>query len=100
MLVVVSPAKRLDPDTAAGPETLPDFQREAGILASHVRQLTLKELRELMHISEDLARLNRDRFRDFDSDPVTQAARAAVFMFSGDTYAGLEPKSLEPEALQ
>ena len=66
MLTVLSPAKSLD--WAERPEvvqTQPDFEADALRLAKSARQLSLKALQDLMHISPDLARLNRDRFRDF-----------------------------------
>ncbi|APX89945.1 hypothetical protein BV394_09630 [Brevirhabdus pacifica] len=100
MLVVISPAKRLDWDRGADLETTqPRFDREAARLAGHARQLNIKELRALMDISEDLARLNRDRFRDFAAEPDPRATRPAVLAFAGDTYTGLDAPSLDPEGL-
>ncbi len=99
MLVVVSPAKRLDTSQRGHAASLPAFQREANMLAGHARQLTLKGLRDLMHLSEDLARLNRDRFRDFATASTPENSDAAVYMFDGDTYAGLEAKSLDADAM-
>ncbi len=102
MLVVISPAKRLDetpmPDIAP---TEPEFAAEAERLAGHARQLTLEKLKALMDLSDDLARLNRDRFRAFGGDDEERRARRkpAAFLYSGDTYLGLEAASLEPETL-
>ena len=100
MLVVVSPAKRLDwsQGTAVAP-TVPDFQHEANILAGHARQLTLSKLKSLMDLSDDLARLNRDRFQAFEPHSSDTNARPAVFAFAGDTYQGLEARSLDAETL-
>ena len=61
MLVVISPAKRLDWSERTGPTTEPDFQGDAIRLARTARKLTLGDLRKLMDLSPDLARLNRDR---------------------------------------
>ena len=63
MLVVVSPAKRLDWAERNISMSSPEFQGEASRLAGHARQLSLGDLRSLMSLSDDLARLNRDRFR-------------------------------------
>ena len=49
-----------------------------------------------MDISEPLARLNRDRFRDWD----TAEAKPAIFAFAGDTYTGLEAATLPADALR
>ena len=69
MLVVISPAKRLDWAERDVVVTQPDFQDDAIRLARTARNLTLGELKKLMDLSDDLARLNRDRFRVFSDDP-------------------------------
>ena len=100
MLVVISPAKRLDwveRDTAT---TEPAFQDDAVRLAKTARNLTLKNLRALMDLSDDLARLNRDRFRAFAEVPAPAQTRPAAFAFAGDTYLGLEASSLSPDGLR
>lgn len=100
MLVVISPAKRLDwapvPDLAL---TDPVFGDEAVALAERARGLNVADLRRLMGISEDLARLNRDRFAAFSAMPEPDSLRPAAFGFAGDTYAGLEAKTLDTDAL-
>jgi hypothetical protein len=98
MLTVISPAKRLD-DAAALPDglqgTKPAFKAEASELATIARGLTPADLRKLMAISQPLAELNRDRFAGFTKAPLKPAA----LFFAGDTYAGLEAKTLDPDAL-
>ena len=99
MLVVISPAKRLDwaeRDVAA---TAPDFQNDAISLARTARNLTLGNLKGLMHLSDDLARLNRDRFRSFQDDPSDEVTRPAALAFAGDTYQGLEADSLDADEM-
>lgn len=99
MLVVISPAKRLDWAERDAVLTQPAFQADAVRLARTMRNLTLGDLRKLMDLSPDLARLNRDRFRAFAEDPAPEATRPAALAFAGDTYQGLEAASLEPEEL-
>ena len=99
MLAVLSPAKRLDLSPVAHAATDPSFRREAGILAGHARQLTLKDLTGLMGLSESLARLTRDRFRAFESVHASVNSMPAVFAFAGDTYLGFEARSLDDETL-
>jgi cytoplasmic iron level regulating protein YaaA (DUF328/UPF0246 family) len=99
MLVVVSPAKRLDwtarPDV---PQTEPAFAAEAVALAAAARRLSKPKLRALMGISEDLAALNKARFAAFSDAPEAQATRPAMFAFAGDTYIGLDARSLDADA--
>ena len=100
MLVVVSPAKRLDWSENPNQTTTPDFLKEANTLASHARALTLGKLKTMMDLSDDLARLNRDRFRAFENEPSDTATRPAIFAFAGDTYLGLEAKTLDQDAIR
>ncbi len=96
MLVVVSPAKKLDMNPAEDvTPTRPAFHAEAAELASVAQKLTVGDLQKLMKISEPLARLNADRFAEFGTMPEKPAALA----FAGDTYQGLEAGSLEPDEM-
>ncbi|QJF49818.1 peroxide stress protein YaaA [Roseobacter ponti] len=99
MLVVISPAKRLDWDATDRAGTEPAFQEDALRLVRTARNLTLGNLRDLMNLSDDLARLNRDRFRAFEAEPPTGATRPAAFAFAGDTYQGLEAPSLDDDEI-
>lgn len=99
MLVVVSPAKRLDWSVSKASLTQPDFQDDAVRLVKTARNLTLGDIQKLMHISPDLAKLNRDRYKSFEVAPVAEITRPAALGFAGDTYLGLEATSLEDEEL-
>lgn len=104
MLTVISPAKKLDLSPAVLPPGLaatdPDFLPEAAELAAVARGLTVADLRRLMDISEPLARLNRARFEAFVPDPAPEAVKPAALAFAGDTYTGLEARTLGPDALR
>lgn len=98
MLVVISPAKKLDLDPVKGlSASEPAFQNDAVALAETAGKLSVAELRKLMSISENLAQLNADRFAAFDPNPAEDATKQAAFAFAGDTYQGLEAGSLDPD---
>jgi len=59
MLTVISPAKSLDMSPVTETPTAPMFQADAVRLSKTARNLTLGGLRDLMSISDDLARLKR-----------------------------------------
>ncbi|MEL7211392.1 MAG: peroxide stress protein YaaA [Pseudomonadota bacterium] len=100
MLVVISPAKKLDMEPVSGIEpTKPVFQKRAVELAGVARDLSVGELQKLMHISENLAKLNADRFADFKPRPKADAVKPAVLAFAGDTYQGLEAGTLDKDDL-
>ena len=96
MLVVISPAKKLDVQPFNDcKSTQPLFEHEVTELVETMRNLSPVELRSLMGISESLAKLNADRFSKFGS----QDKSPAVFTFAGDTYLGLDAPTLAPEAM-
>ena len=98
MLTVISPAKRLDWASREVEMTEPLFQSDADALAGVARSLSTEQLMDLMGISPDLASLNADRFARFGDDRSDR--RPAIFAFAGDTYAGLEAATLDPDALR
>jgi len=97
MLVVVSPAKKLDekPARAAG-GSLPAFQSDAAELAGVAAGLTAPALEKLMHISPKLGALNADRFAAFGTGA---GEKQAIEMFAGDTYTGLEAATLDADEM-
>jgi cytoplasmic iron level regulating protein YaaA (DUF328/UPF0246 family) len=99
LLIVLSPAKRLD-FTEADPALPASARRvhdDTASLSRTARARTVAELRRLMGISDDLARLNRERFQAFDPDS-TDGVQAA-FAFAGDVYEGLKARELDPNGL-
>lgn len=100
MLVVVSPAKKLDWSPREFETTEPALIEDANRLAGHARQLTLGNLKALMNLSDNLAKLNRDRFREFVDAPDREATRPALFAFAGDTFQGFDAASLDRDGLE
>jgi len=96
MLVVVSPAKKLNMNLVQGLNvTEPYFKENVDELLNVVRNLSVKELENLMNISTNLAELNKERFKEFGN----QQKKAAAFAFAGDTYKGLSIEKLERDDL-
>ena len=96
MLVVISPAKKLNMDAVENlAATQPMFPDQAQDLAKVASDLSAGELKKLMSISDNLANLNKERFEKFGSQDRKQAA----FAFAGDTYQGLEATSLDEDEL-
>ena len=99
MLIVLSPAKRLDftephPDLPASERR---FLDDTANLSRTARARTVAELRRLMNISDDLARLNRERFQAFDAS--STGGVQAAFAFAGDVYEGLKARDLDQPSL-
>ena len=96
MLLVLSPAKRLDLSEAdSPPPTQPRFADQTKALAASLRRKSATEIAGLMSLSDDLATLNRERFRAFGEQDRTPALLA----FAGDVYRGLDARSLDQTGL-
>jgi len=99
MLIVLSPSKALDftgaPESA--PLSLPQLADQTAELAKSTRRLTARDLKRMMSLSDNLAKLNRERFQAFD--PASEEGLQAAFAFNGDVYLGLKARTLDKKAL-
>ena len=97
MIVVISPAKKLNSILSIDwVPTKPIFSKNAIELALVAKRLTLKELKNLMGLSDNLAELNSARFASFGK----QRSFPAAFTFAGDTYKGLNVNSLSKSDIE
>ena len=102
MLAIISPAKKLDfeSDPITEAHTQPDLMKDAKVLAKRAKQLTRSDLKSMMHISDNLAELNYQRFQDFKPPFNLANARQAALTFAGDTYVGLDASTLKDKDLE
>lgn len=92
MLVLLSPAKSLDFDSPlpTRKHSEPRLLAESERLIEVMRGKSTFDIAGLMHISDDLAALNAQRYADFSPPFTLRNARAAVLAFAGDVYQGLD----------
>jgi len=96
MIAVVSPAKSLDFDTAIQVEaTQPRFPDETGKLVQTLKTKDKEDLKNLMSLSSWLAKLNVERYQNFEE----QKRKACIFAFQGDVYKGFDADTLGDEEL-
>lgn len=96
MLVVISPAKKLDMSQKEFSDvSKPLFVDQTSELVGVMQSLDADRLKKLMSISDNLAALNADRFLRFGM----QERKPAIFAFAGDTYHGLDADTLDNEDL-
>ncbi|MEG1853910.1 MAG: peroxide stress protein YaaA [Acinetobacter sp.] len=97
MLALISPAKTLDYASALPMDlfTLPRLLEHSQELIDISRKLSVSDLSSLMHISEKIAKLNVERFNDWQSELNFSNARQAIFAFKGDVYTGLDAYHLK-----
>ena len=101
MLALVSPAKKLDfSDVVVDlPHSQPQFLEDSEKLIESARKLSRTDLQRLMKLSDNLTDLNYERFKAFSTPFTVANARQAVLVFNGDTYVGLDAKSLSSDDL-
>lgn len=101
MLTLLSPAKKLNmaPVETGVPITQPRLRDDTHELAIVAKTQTAEDLKRLMHISDNLATMNFERFQAFNLDNKSNSAKPAGLAFDGDVYWGLEADSLSEDAL-
>lgn len=102
MLTLISPAKTLDFDTPPSTRraTRPYFVKRSAELVEDARELAPEDIRELMGVSEQIARLNHQRFMDWGLPFSLDNAKQAVLAFRGDVYTGLDADTLGRDQLE
>ena len=92
MLILLSPAKQMNFDPVPVEMTTPALLDQTRILSKTTRGLSASKLKSLMGISDDLARLNRERFQAFDAEQ--PGSKPAAMAFTGEVYRGLDADTL------
>ena len=95
MLLVISPAKNLDYETASvtNTATQPAMLAQAQQLIEQLRPLAPHDVSALMKLSDKLGQLNYDRFQDWSQPFTKDNAKQAMLAFNGDVYTGLDANS-------
>ncbi len=101
MILVLSPAKRLDYETppSTGKFSEPRLLDQSALLIERLRLLSPAEIASLMSLSDPLAALNHARYADWRPPFTPQNAKPAVLAFAGDVYEGLAAATLPAQAL-
>lgn len=101
MLIVISPAKTLDYESAptTRKHSMPDFVGDSAKLIERLRKLTPPDIEQLMGISPKLADLNFGRYLNWSKDVSEDNAKQAILAFKGDVYTGLKAEEFSDEDL-
>jgi cytoplasmic iron level regulating protein YaaA (DUF328/UPF0246 family) len=75
--------------------TEPAFLDQSQKLVSKARKFSKAQLMDFMDISENLAVLNHQRFKDWEPPFSLDNAKQAVLAFTGDVYDGLDATTLK-----
>jgi len=102
MIFLISPAKSLDFESASLSDeyTQPDFLNESQQLIGVMREYDWPSIAGLMKVSENISKLNVQRFTDWCQPFDIQNAKQAVFAFNGDVYNGIAVETMKAEQLR
>ena len=92
MITLLSPSKKLNLDSQdiIDHYTQCEFIKSAETLANEAKNLTENDLKDLMDISDKLAKINRERFDRWALPFNQENAKQAVLAFDGGVYSGLK----------
>lgn len=102
MLMLLSPAKKLDYDSPVRTtlHTQPLFIKQAEALIDVLRTQSAGDIAKLMSLSDALAQLNVERYAAWRPKFTQANSRQAVLAFNGDVYEGLVAAELSDAQLQ
>lgn len=97
MLLVISPAKTLDFDSAPiiKAHSQPRFLAQSQQLIADLKKLAVADIASLMKLSDKLAGLNMARFQTWSQPFDLANAKQAILAFKGDVYTGLDAETLD-----
>ncbi len=100
MITILSPAKKLNEwnEVPFEGNSQPVFQNEANELVRELQKLTPDDIANLMDISDDLAKMNFERYAKWDPES-PERKKQAIFLYNGQAYLGLDAKTLNKEDL-
>ena len=91
MLILLSPAKTLDFESASKSKTAtePRWLKQSADLMKVLKKHSAKDLGKLMKLSDSLSGLNVARNKQWIAKHSKENAKQAVYAFQGDVYQGL-----------
>jgi len=99
MLLVVSPAKKLDFESPLSTDKFsqPTMLEQSQLLINDCVKLSPDQIATLMKLSDKLAGLNAARFGEWSTPFNQDNARQAILSFNGDVYSGLDAQTFSGE---
>lgn len=95
MILIISPAKRLDFKTPAPPvqATKPSFISKSKKIINELKKFSPEDLGRLLNLKEKLAQASWERHRNWSDNCAGKLCKPAVFAYRGDVYQGMQPES-------
>jgi cytoplasmic iron level regulating protein YaaA (DUF328/UPF0246 family) len=101
MLIVISPAKKLDysTSTTGARYSQPGLLDHSSELLTGLKKLSPQDVCGLMGLSDSLGALNYERFQAWSRPFDENNAKPAILAFKGDVYQGLDAESMTSKQL-
>jgi len=100
MLIVISPAKKLDmqnEESELVKPTQPVFKKNAQELVNQLKTFKNKDYISLMGVSASIAALNAQRYQEWSLPFTLKNSKPALLAFKGDVYQGMSPDDFGKE---
>ena len=100
MLVVISPAKKLDENcdkNLVTNFTIPFYLEDSKKIIKSLRKYSTDKLSKLMNISEKISLLNYERYIKWSLPFTKKNAHPALLLFQGDVYKGISVGDFKKE---
>ena len=99
MKILISPSKTLNFDDYY----TPSFTSNCRLL-NHTSELhkilskySINDIKDLMNVSDKIAELNYNRFKNWENPSLSKLSKQAVYAFKGDVYSGLDADSISQD---
>ncbi len=102
MKILISPAKSIQKQDLQAhlPVTEVIFLNEAETLSKKLKKLSVSKIEKLMHVSNDIASLNYERFQNWEKPlRLGEEIQPAISLFTGEVYRGLDAISMTEKQL-
>ncbi|SMD31727.1 hypothetical protein SAMN04488029_0062 [Reichenbachiella faecimaris] len=102
MIAVISPAKTLDFEKEIQQDsfTTPRLLTQTNRLIRELRLKKSGEIQQLMNVSENIAKLNVERYRDYRREHTVENSKQSIHAFKGDVYVGLDVDQLNADDIE
>ena len=99
MKILISPSKTLSFDSEVNCEFKSESRLidETKILHKILLDYSSEDLKTLMSVSDKIAELNYNRFKNWEDPTSSENSRQAVYAFKGDVYSGLDADTIEED---
>ena len=99
MKILISPSKTLSFDSEVNCEFKSESRliNETKVLHKILLDYTSEDLKNLMSVSDKIADLNYNRFKNWEDPNTSENSRQAVYAFKGDVYSGLDADTIDED---